>query len=146
MQLLLVFGVAFAIAAVAFALQNNVPVTVTFAFWSLEGSLAIVLLIALGLGVLIAGLVSSPTVIKGQWAALRLRRQVGELEKEKATLEQRIRDDEQKVHELKAQIDRLNPSPKDVTEAPKPYVGLKTLLTAGDPSEADGIEKDGTVK
>ncbi|MCF8177752.1 MAG: LapA family protein [Sulfuritalea sp.] len=136
MQLLLIFGIAFAIAAVAFALQNNVPVTVTFAFWSFDGSLAIVLLMALGLGAIIAGLVSSPTVIKGQWAASRLRRQVGELEKEKAALEQHIRDGEQQVHNLKVQLDKLSPPLKDVTEAPKPYVGLKTLLTTSGNTDA----------
>lgn len=130
MQLLLIFGVAFAIAAVAFALQNNIPVTVTFALWSFDGSLAIVLLIALGLGVLIAGLVSSPTMIKGQWTASRLRRQVNDLEKEKAALGQRIREGEQRVHALEGQLEQLNPQLKDVTETPKAYVGLKTLLTA----------------
>lgn len=90
MQLLLIFGVAFAIAAVMFALQNNVPVTVTFLVWRLDGSLAIVLLLALGLGVIIAGLVSSPTVIRGQWSTSRLKRQVAALEGEKAALERRV--------------------------------------------------------
>lgn len=135
MQLLLIFGIGFAIAAVAFALQNNVPVTVSFVFWSFDGSLAIVLLMALGLGALIAGLVSSPTMIKGQWAALRLRRQVSELEKEQATLRQHIRDGEKQIHTLEVQLEQLSPQPKDVTEAPKPYVGLKTLLTSGENPE-----------
>lgn len=89
MQLLLICGVAFAIAAVTFALQNNVPVTVTFLVWRFDGSLAIVLLLALGLGVIIAGLVSSPTVIRGQWNASRLKRRVAVLEGEKAALERR---------------------------------------------------------
>ena len=31
MQLMLIFGIIFAIGSVTFALQNNVPVTVTFA-------------------------------------------------------------------------------------------------------------------
>ena len=66
MQLMLIFGITFAIAAVAFALQNNISVVVTMAVWQFEGSLALVLLLALGLGVLIAGLLSSPTVIRGQ--------------------------------------------------------------------------------
>ena len=90
MQLLLIFGIAFAIAAVAFALQNNVPVTVSFMFWSFDGSLAMVLLLAIGLGAIIAGLVSSPAVIKGQWGTARLRRQVAALEAEKSALAQRI--------------------------------------------------------
>ncbi|MCF8200132.1 MAG: lipopolysaccharide assembly protein LapA domain-containing protein [Sulfuritalea sp.] len=140
MQLLLIFGIGFAIAAVAFALQNNVPVTVSFVFWSFDGSLAIILLMSVGLGALIAGLVSSPTMIKGQWSALRLRRQVGELEKEKATLEQHIRDGEKQIHALEVQLEQLSPQLKDATEAPKPYVGLKTLLTAGENSEGTDIK------
>ena len=90
MQLLLIFGIVFAIAAVLFALQNNAPVTVTIALWHFESTLAVVLLLAIGLGVLIAGLVSTPTVLRGQWSGARLRRQVAALEKEKAALEQRV--------------------------------------------------------
>lgn len=138
MQLLLIFGIGFAIAAVAFALQNNIPVTVSFAFWSFEGSLAIVLLMAVGLGALIAGLVSSPAMIKGQWSGVRSRRQLAELEKEKAAQGQRIRD-------LEQQLDKLHLQLQIVPEQPKPYVGLKTLLTAGDQPESkpqdDGVER-----
>ena len=74
MQLLLIFGIVFAIAAVLFALQNNALVTVTIALWHFESTLAVVLLLAIGLGVLIAGLVSTPTVLRGQWSGARLRR------------------------------------------------------------------------
>jgi uncharacterized integral membrane protein len=124
MQLLLIFGIAFAIAAVAFALQNNVPVTVSFVFWNFHGSLAMVLLLAMGLGAIIAGLVSSPAVIKGQWAAARLRRQVAALEGEKADQAQRIR-------AMEAELKRLDPAAEVAPEQIRPYVGLKTLLTSG---------------
>ena len=124
MQLLLIFGIAFAIGAVAFALQNNVPVTVSFVFWSFNSSLAMVLLLAIGVGAIIAGLVSSPAVIRGQWAAARWRRQVAELEREKAGLAQR-------VSALEAELKRLSPGLEVAPEQPRPYVGLKTLLTAG---------------
>ena len=130
MQLLLIFGIAFAIAAVAFALQNNVPVTVSFVFWSFDSSLAMVLLLAIGLGAIIAGLVSSPAVIQGQWAAARLRRQVAALEGEKADLAQRIR-------ALEVELKRLDPSVELAPEQPRPYVGLKTLLTSGGTTGSD---------
>lgn len=123
MQLLLIFGIAFAVAAVAFALQNNVAVTVSFVFWSFDSSLAMVLLLAIGLGALIAGLVSSPAVIREQWAAARLRRQVAALEGDKADLAQRIR-------ALEAELQRVAPLAGIVPEQPRPYVGLKTLLTS----------------
>ena len=90
MRLLLILGIAFAACAVTFVLQNNIPVTVGFAFWHHDSSLALVLLVALGLGALITGLVSTPSVIKGQWAEARLRRQVASLEDDKLFLERRV--------------------------------------------------------
>lgn len=128
MQLLLIVGVAFAIAAVGFALQNNVPVTVVFAIWRFDGSLAMVLLLALGLGVIIAALVTSPAVIRGQWTVSRLRRQIADLENEKAAIAIR-------TGELEAQLARLNPVPETATAPPKPYVGLKTLIAGGGSDE-----------
>ena len=121
MQLLLILGIAFAIGSVTFALQNNIPVTVVFAFWRYDSSLAVVLLVALGLGVLIAGLVSSPSVIKGQWAAARLRRQVASLEDNRAFLERRVR-------ELESATAQKIPAPAPAAEEAAPYVGLKALM------------------
>lgn len=124
MQLILLFGIIIAIGSVMFALQNNVPVTVSFAIWSFDSSLAMVLLLALGLGVVSAALLSSPTVVRGQWAVSRLRRQLAVLEKEKAALEQR-------VSELQQSLPRPPSSAEQVEE--KPYVGLKTLLAGSKP-------------
>jgi putative membrane protein len=120
MQVLLILGIIFAIGAVTFALQNSIPVTVAFAFWHYDASLAVVLLVALGLGALIAGLVSTPSVIKGQWLGARLRRQVANLEEDRAHLERRIRDFEVATGQNTA-------VPAEAEEA-KPYVGLKSLI------------------
>jgi lipopolysaccharide assembly protein A len=130
MQLVLIFGIAVAVVAVIFALQNNVPVTVSLIFWSFNGSLALVLLLAIGLGAIIAGLLSSPAVIGGRWAAARLRRQVAALEGEKADLAHR-------VGALEAELKRVAPSTGVMQEQSKPYVGLKTLLTSGGNQESD---------
>src|SRR5450759_1220698 len=121
MQLLLIVGSVFAIGAVTFALQNNAPVTVAFAFWHYDSSLAVVLLVALGLGALIAGLVSTPSVIKGQWAGARLRRQVAILEDDRASLERRVR-------ELELALAQHTPAPVPTAEEVPPYVGLKALM------------------
>jgi lipopolysaccharide assembly protein A len=125
MQLFLILGIAFATGAVTFALQNSVPVSVAFAFWRYDSSLAVVLLVALGLGALIAGLVSTPSVIKGQWAGSRLRRQVAGLEEEKALLQARVR-------ELEAQAAQRAPAAAPAAEGAAPYVGLKSLMMAHD--------------
>ena len=126
MQLMLIAGIVFAIGAVAFALQNNASVIVTIALWNFEGSLAVVLLFAVGLGVLITGLVSTPSVIRGQWAARRLRRQVGELERQVAA-------EQARNAALTGEVARLTPVVAGAEpQQPKPYVGLRTLLTGDD--------------
>lgn len=123
MQLMLILGIVFAIGAVVFALQNEAQVVVTLALWSFEGSLAIVLLLALGLGVAITALLTTPAVIRGQWTTKRLRRQLADLEREVAASRNR------------------GPAPAAESEQPapasgdpqKPYVGLRTLLAGDDP-------------
>jgi uncharacterized integral membrane protein len=121
MQLLLILGIAFAIGSVTFALQNNIPVTVVLGFWRYDSSLAVVLLVALCLGALIAALVSTPSVIKGQWDGARLRRQVAGLEADKTALERRVR-------ELEPEAAPGSPVQAPAAEDAAPYVGLKSLL------------------
>lgn len=127
MQLMLILGIAFAIGAVIFALQNNGLVVVTLALWSFEGSLAIVLLLALGLGVLITALLTTPTMLRAQWTTQRLRRQIASLEREVAQLSQ----------------DAANRNSGQPDQAPagapqdKPYVGLRSLLANGETSAPD---------
>jgi len=122
MQLMLIIGIVFAIGAVLFALQNNVPVVVTLAVWQFEGSLAMVLLLALGLGVLIAGLLSSPTVIRGQWTAARLRRQVVDLERQ-------VTEHQARSNEYSVELARLAPAnPLPEPEPEKPYIGFREML------------------
>ena len=86
MQLAILFGLAFAIGAVAFALQNNVPVTVTFIVWRFDSALAMVLLISVALGALIVALLSTPSVLRLQWTVTRQRRQITVLEQANAEL------------------------------------------------------------
>lgn len=92
MQLLLILGILFALAAVSFALQNNMNITVSFLLWSFESQLAIVLIGAIGAGALIASLVSTPTVISSQSNAKRLRRRLDEVEERNRALELRVRE------------------------------------------------------
>ncbi len=124
MQLMLIVGIACAIAAVGFALQNSAPVTVVFALWRFDSSLAVVLLLALGLGVIITASVTSPAMIKYQWTVSRLRRKVSELESGMDALGRHAID-------LEQQLARLSPEPRLEEPDPKPYVGLKALITGG---------------
>jgi len=132
MQLVLILGIVVAISAVIFALQNNALVTVTLALWSFEGSLALLLLVALGLGALIAGLLSSPAVIRNQWLVNKLRSQV-------ITLERQLADQKQRSQTLEDELARQRPALESVSvEQEKPYVGLRALI-AGNPPPKDHL-------
>ncbi|HEV7928825.1 MAG TPA: LapA family protein, partial [Nitrosospira sp.] len=111
------------IAAVAFALQNNSTVTVTLGIWSFDSSLAMVLLIATGIGAVIAVLLSWPTMLKNMWTSSRLRRQINRLEAEKDTLERR-------VGQLEAELARVSPEP--IPQEPPRYLGLKSILVGSE--------------
>ncbi len=90
MQLITMLGIAAALAAVAFALQNNVPVTVTFLFWRFDSSLAMVLLLALALGAIIVALVSTPRALRSQWLISRQRTEIAALKATNAELEKKL--------------------------------------------------------
>ena len=126
MQLLLILGIALAIAAVAFALQNNSTVTVTLGLWSFDSSLAMVLLLATGIGAVIAVLLSWPSMLKSMWTSSRLRRHISGLEAEKDTLERR-------VGQLEAELSRVSPEP--IPEEPPRYLGLKSILIGSEPEK-----------
>lgn len=64
MQVQLIAAIIVAILGVVFALQNAVPITVSFLTWRFESSLALVLLITLALGILMSLLVSVPSMIR----------------------------------------------------------------------------------
>ena len=120
MQLLTIFAILFTIGGVMFALQNNVPVMVSFALWHFEGSLALVLLISLALGALIAALVSTPATLRMQWQISRQKTLI-------ARLEQGSKDLERQLFELaqKSSPDQLI----SLNAPPERYVGLKQLIT-----------------
>jgi uncharacterized integral membrane protein len=122
MQLALIIGILFAAVAVLFALQNNTQVVVTLAMWQFEGSLALVLILTLGMGCLIAGLVSTPAMIGRQWAVTRQNHQIRDLEK-------KLTEQESQNAVLRAQLAQLTPEPEAHAPAEKPYVGLKALFS-----------------
>lgn len=129
MQLGLIVGILCSIAAVIFAMQNIAAVTVTLGFWTFDGSLALVLLVALGLGALIAGLVSSPAMIRRQWNIAQLSRQAADLERKLADEVRRNEELRRELSDLRNSIAGTAPIPAASEE--KPYVGLRVLL-AGD--------------
>jgi putative membrane protein len=80
MQSFLIVALGLAILTVVFALQNTVPVVVTFLIWKFEGSLAMVLMLTFALGVLVSSLVSIPAIVKRRSATSNQTKKIEELE------------------------------------------------------------------
>ena len=76
----LILALAFAIVAVIFALQNSMMVTVSLFGYPFEGSLALVILVAVAVGIFIGVLVMTPGRIKSSLSNARNRKMIGSLE------------------------------------------------------------------
>ncbi len=64
MQFFLLIAALIAVFAVIFALQNAVPITVSFLFWQVESSLALILIVAFIAGVITSLLFNILSIIK----------------------------------------------------------------------------------
>jgi uncharacterized integral membrane protein len=80
MQVSLIFALLVAALAIVFALQNGIPTTITFMTWTFQGSLALILLIALGVGALISLLVFLPAWVRDKWTISAQKKKLTELE------------------------------------------------------------------
>lgn len=79
MIIFLILGLVLGSISVIFALQNVTPIAVSFLAWQVEGSLALILLLALLTGVLICGLLSIPEVFKNQKKFKLLKKEIADL-------------------------------------------------------------------
>lgn len=79
MPLFIIAALIIALGAIVFALQNPAPVVVNFLVWQTEGSLALVFLITLAVGVLIGLLVFVPTLIRRNLKISHQKRQTDDL-------------------------------------------------------------------
>lgn len=131
MQLMIIAAIFVGIGAVAFAMQNNLPVTVNFLLWRFDSSLAMVLLLALATGAIVVALLTTPGTLRRQWQIARQRRQLDELEKRCEA--QRVA-----VAELEGRI----AAGADVVPPPaeRPYVGLKQLIVGERQGEGAGTK------
>ncbi|MBN1453372.1 MAG: LapA family protein [Anaerolineales bacterium] len=76
----LILALVIAIVAVFFALENTMMVTVSFFGYAVDGSLALFLLIAMGIGVLVGVLMMAPGRIKSSLSNARNRKKISSLE------------------------------------------------------------------
>ncbi len=108
MQILILVALLIAIIAVIFALQNMTMITISFLFWSTQGSLALVLLITLAAGVLISSLASLPGFVSGKWTSSSKNKKLANLEAERNMYQQRAEAAEQEVKSLEEQLANLS--------------------------------------
>ncbi len=87
----LTIGIVLGAVFVVFALQNITAITVTFFNWQIEGSLALILMLTLGVGVFITLLMLLPESIRNYF---RYR----SLKKENAALAEELRKQKELTH------------------------------------------------
>lgn len=104
MQVLIIIALLIAIVAVLFALQNLTTVTVTFLFWSIQASLALVLLITLAAGVLISVLASLPGLIRGKLTLSSQKKKLSVLETERNTYRLQAEEAQKDVKAMEEQL------------------------------------------
>ena len=80
MQILLIFSFIIAFLAILFSIQNTTVTSIRFLIWETEGSLALVLFIALVAGALISYLATAPGQIKQRMTISSQRKRITEVE------------------------------------------------------------------
>ncbi len=108
MLIFIIIALIIAIIGVVFALQNPVTITVTFVFWSFHGSLALVLLGTLAVGVLISLLASLPGLMRGKWTASSQKKKLAAIETERNAYQKRAEEAEKDVKNLEEQVASLS--------------------------------------
>lgn len=82
MIILFIIGLLLGAVSVIFALQNITVITVTFFSWQLTGSLALILMLAIGAGVLIATFLLLPEIMKNYFRYKNLKKENEKLAEE----------------------------------------------------------------
>jgi putative membrane protein len=90
MLVFLIFALLIAIVAVIFALQNPALVTISLFAWQIHTSVAVALLVALGVGVLITILISIPGWVKRGVKNVSQKKKFSGLQAERDAFEQKI--------------------------------------------------------
>lgn len=80
----------FSLLVAVFAIQNSLPVTVSFVAWSFQTSLVIVILGAATFGALAVISLAVPLQLKARWDLKKARQRQGELEAGLKTLQERL--------------------------------------------------------
>ncbi len=85
MQVYIIVALLVALLVTVFAVQNNAVIAVTLFAWKVEGSLAIILMGTLFLGILVGVFLLTPTAIRGRLTAAELRKRLRKTEQDVET-------------------------------------------------------------
>jgi uncharacterized integral membrane protein len=119
MQILLIFSFIIAFLAILFAIQNTEIVSIRYLLWETQGSLALILFIALVAGALISYLATTPGQIKQRMANSSQRKQITELEAQLAKTQDELRETNEKLDKMEAEkIAAESPDPES-SESPE---------------------------
>ncbi|MEM9212936.1 MAG: lipopolysaccharide assembly protein LapA domain-containing protein [Cyanobacteria bacterium P01_F01_bin.150] len=117
MRIFLVAALIVAFLAIVFALQNAYAIAITFGVWRVTASLALILLITLGLGLITGLLVSTPAVIRRNLKIAKYKRQISELQqdlddvnRELSHQQQLLAQAHEDITEQQTRLDRQLPS------------------------------------
>ena len=97
--MLFIIGLLLGALVVIFALQNLAPVTVSLFAWEFEGSLALIVILAMLSGIIVSMLVSIPSAIRNSLRLSRLASQNQRLASELSAHKQALTETEVKLAE-----------------------------------------------
>ncbi|MBI1793561.1 MAG: LapA family protein [Chloroflexi bacterium] len=80
MIITLILTIVVTIIAVMFSLENVTIIRITFFGYPVDGSSGLLMLIALGVGVLLGIILMIPSLIGNSWALMRHKRRIAEFE------------------------------------------------------------------
>ena len=100
MPLLLIFSLVIALLAILFAIQNTSVTPIRFLFWETEGSLALVLFIALVAGALISYLATAPGQIKQRMTISSQRKRITEVEGQLTSTQEELQGSKEQLQQI----------------------------------------------
>lgn len=108
----LILGLLLGAVTVIFALQNLATITVVFLNWQIEGSLALIIILAVAMGILLSILLSVPSMIDKRLKISRLKSHNELLKEELINKEVQVAEEKSKVDANNAYLDDLENNPK----------------------------------
>jgi len=106
MQILLILSLVIAIVAVIFAVSNTGSADVSFLGFDLyNGSLALILILSMLVGVVISMLASTPSIVRNKWTVRKLNKKLVEMEKTLNEQAVKLAETEQQLQERTAELE-----------------------------------------